>query len=68
MKPIHTLRLCLLFMLALLGGHALAQIQTIEWQGVQREYLVKTPQQAEYPVPVLYFLHGLGDNITPIGQ
>lgn len=64
MKPIHTLRLCLLFMLALLGGHALAQIQTIEWQGVQREYLVKTPQQAEYPVPVLYFLHGLGDNIT----
>jgi len=41
-----------------------AQIQYFEWQGVQREYLVKTPTQNRGTMPVVYFLHGLGDNIT----
>ncbi len=41
-----------------------AQIQYFEWQGVQREYLVKTPTQNKEAKPVVYFLHGLGDNIT----
>lgn len=43
---------------------AQAQIQHMEWQGVQREYLVKTPTEFNETMPVLYFLHGLGDNIT----
>ena len=41
-----------------------AQIQHFEWQGVQREYLVKTPAQNKEAMPIVYFLHGLGDNIT----
>ena len=41
-----------------------AQIQYFEWQGTQREYMVKTPSQNKETVPVMYFLHGLGDNIT----
>lgn len=41
-----------------------AQIQQFEWQGVQREYLVKIPSQHNETMPVMYFLHGLGDNIT----
>lgn len=45
------------------GINGFAQIQNFEWQGVQREYLVKTPENAE-SLPVLFFLHGLGDNIT----
>lgn len=45
------------------GANGFAQIQNFEWQGVQREYLVKTPENAE-SLPVLFFLHGLGDNIT----
>lgn len=47
----------------LLCGNGFAQIQNFEWQGVQREYMVKTPENAE-SLPVLFFLHGLGDNIT----
>jgi polyhydroxybutyrate depolymerase len=43
---------------------AQAQIQQFEWQGVQREYLVKIPSEHNETTPVLYFLHGLGDNIT----
>ena len=41
-----------------------AQIQYFGWQGTQREYMVKTPSQNKETMPVLYFLHGLGDNIT----
>ena len=41
-----------------------AQIQYFEWQNVQREYLVKIPAEHDATMPVLYFLHGLGDNIT----
>lgn len=43
--------------------HCLAQIQNFEWQNVQREYLVRTPENYE-SLPVMFFLHGLGDNIT----
>ncbi|MBO6027488.1 MAG: T9SS type A sorting domain-containing protein [Bacteroidales bacterium] len=46
------------------GSQAFAQIQTFEWQNVQRQYLVRTPAQSDGDIPVLYFLHGLGDNIT----
>ena len=41
-----------------------AQIQNFEWQGIQREYLVKIPAQHDGTMPIMYFLHGLGDNIT----
>ena len=51
----------LLFVIATM---AQAQIQQFEWQGVQREYLVKIPSEHNETIPVLYFLHGLGDNIT----
>lgn len=54
--------LILLLLMVTLVGHA--QIQNFEWQGGQREYLVKIPAQHDATMPVLYFLHGLGDNIT----
>ena len=41
-----------------------SQIQTFEWQGSQRQYLIKTPTANRETMPILYFLHGLGDNIT----
>ena len=41
-----------------------SQIQTFEWQGTQRQYLIKMPSVNRETMPVLYFLHGLGDNIT----
>lgn len=49
------------------GFRGFAQIQTIEWQGMQRQYLVKTPENYE-SLPVLFFLHGLGDNITHVNS
>ncbi len=54
----------LLLGLAFLASSVFSQIQTFEWQGVQREYLVRAPQQSVNPsVPVMYFLHGWTDNI-----
>ena len=47
----------------LLGTNCFAQIQNFEWQGVQRQYLVRTPENYE-SLPVMFYLHGLGDNIT----
>ena len=51
-------------MLTTMATTAHAQIQHFEWQGIQREYLVKIPEQHDETMPVMYFLHGLGDNIT----
>ena len=45
-------------------GTLSAQIQHFTWQGVEREYLVRTPTSHSGSLPVLFFLHGLGDNIT----
>ena len=50
--------------LLLLTTAGFAQIQHFEWQNGQREYLVKIPAQHNETMPILYFLHGLGDNIT----
>ena len=51
----------------LLGRNCFAQIQNFEWQGMQRQYLVRTPENYE-SLPVMFFLHGLGDNITRCDQ
>ena len=56
---------CLLGLLFLMiTSVAQAQIQHIQWQNIQRDYLVKIPAEHDETMPVLYFLHGLGDNIT----
>ena len=49
-------------------GSLSAQIQHFTWQGVEREYLVRTPANHDGSLPVLFFLHGLGDNITSCDQ
>lgn len=64
MKTTRLLSLAILLTFMVTGGKITAQIQHFEWQNVQREYLVRTPAQQDGDVPVLYFLHGLGDNIT----
>ena len=51
-----------IWMVSFVSAHA--QIQHLEWQNVQREYLVKIPAEHDETMPVMYFLHGLGDNIT----
>ena len=43
---------------------AFAQTQTFRWQNTQRQYLMYEPSGRTGAVPVMYFLHGLGDNIT----
>lgn len=59
--------LLVIFLTLLCIGNCFAQIQTIEWQGMQRQYLVKTPENYE-SLPVLFFLHGLGDNINHVNS
>jgi len=64
----RTRNLLLITVLTVLFGiNCFAQIQTIEWQGMQRQYLVKTPENYE-SLPVLFFLHGLGDNINHVNS
>ena len=63
-----TCNLLLITILTILfGTNCSAQIQNFEWQGVQRQYLVRTPENYE-SLPVMFFLHGLGDNITRCDQ
>ena len=45
-----------------------AQVQHFTWQGVEREYFVRTPSQHEGALPVLFFLHGLYVQIVPWDQ
>ena len=67
MKTRNLLKISVLSTLLMLCGTLFSQIQTFEWQGVQRQYLVRSPQQTEKTtVPVLYFLHGWTDNITHV--
>ena len=67
MKSKNLLKINALAFLLMLCGSLFAQIQTFEWQGVQRQYLVRAPQQTEKTtMPVLYFLHGWTDNITHV--
>ena len=67
MKTRNVLKISVLSTLLMFCGSLFSQIQTFEWQGVQRQYLVRSPQQTEKStVPVLYFLHGWTDNITHV--
>ena len=62
-----TLTICILLTICWMGTLS-AQIQHFTWQGVEREYLVRTPANHNGSLPVLFFLHGLGDNITNCDQ
>jgi polyhydroxybutyrate depolymerase len=56
--------LLLLTLLLFFATTSKAQVQHFAWQGAQRDYLVRTPSEYNETMPVLFFLHGLGDNIT----
>ncbi|MBO7491695.1 MAG: T9SS type A sorting domain-containing protein [Bacteroidales bacterium] len=45
-------------------GTISAQTQTFLWQNVNRNYLIRMPDHHDGTPPVVFFLHGLGDNIT----
>ena len=64
MKTRNLLKISVLSAFLLLCGQLFSQIQTFEWQGTQRQYLIKIPENHSETMPILYFLHGLGDNIT----
>ena len=64
MKANNILKISVLYAILMLCGPLFSQIQTFEWQGTQRQYLIKTPSVNRETMPILYFLHGLGDNIT----
>jgi polyhydroxybutyrate depolymerase len=49
-------------------GDLSAQVQHFTWQGVQRDYIVRTPANHDGTLPVLFFLHGLNDQITRCDQ
>ena len=60
----NTIIYYLLSILFLLPVTATAQVRTFQWGNAQREYLLFEPANRTDARPVMYFLHGLGDNIT----
>lgn len=67
MKTRNALKISVLTAFLLLCSQLFSQIQTFEWQGIQRQYLIRVPQQTnKVTTPVLYFLHGWTDNITHV--
>jgi len=68
MKPLHPLRFGIIFLTITLFSSLSAQIQTIEWQGMQREYLVRTPSTPTANMPVMFFLHGLNNLVGHLDQ
>lgn len=67
MKSMNFLKINVLAALLMLAAPLFSQIQTFEWQGVQRQYLIRTPNVSQKSTtPVLYFLHGWTDNITHV--
>ena len=64
MKSKNLLKISVLALILMLCKPLFSQIQTFEWQGTQRQYLIKTPSVDRETMPILFFLHGLGDNIT----
>ena len=65
MKKFLTLNILLA---TILFGNLSAQVQHFTWQGTEREYLIRMPSQHTGLTPVLFFLHGLNDNITDYDQ
>ena len=67
MRTRNLLKISVLSALLLLCSQLFSQIQTFEWQGIQRQYLIRVPQQTDkVTMPVMYFLHGWTDNITNV--
>ena len=64
MKTRNLLKISALSAMMLLCGQLFSQVQTFEWQGTQREYIIRVPADCTETTPVMFFLHGLGDNIT----
>mgnify|MGYP002856327474 CR=1 FL=1 len=67
MKRNLTYALSLLVML-MLGSSVTAQVQTFQWQNVDRQYIVQAPSSIDRPLPIVFFLHGLGDNVTNVNN
>lgn len=66
MKTKNYFKLTMLAVLISVGLRVNAQVHHFEWQNVLRDYIVHAPSQHEGTVPVLFFLHGLGDNISRV--
>lgn len=66
MKDVNVLKITCLLLMFSFCGRLFAQIQTFKWQDVERQYIVRTPSDYQGSLPVMYFLHGLGDNITRV--
>ena len=66
MKSYRLLKSTLVALFCVLCGRLFPQIQHLEWQGTQREYILRLPMQHDGDMPIVYFLHGLGDNITRV--
>ena len=56
--------IAVLAVLLLAAQPLLAQTLTFNWQNTQRQYMLFEPSGRDGALPVMYFLHGLGDNIT----
>ena len=68
MKSVNLLKHIVLSAFLILATPLFSQVQTFAWQGVQRQYLIKIPAEHQETMPILFFLHGMGANITQLEE
>ena len=63
MKKLFTLLMTVCFCLSVFAQSA-QTTKTISWGGTDRQYIEYVPANVTNPAPVLFVLHGLGDNMS----
>lgn len=63
MKKIFTLLMTVFFCLSVFAQSG-QTTKTMTWGGTEREYIEYVPANVSNPAPVLFVLHGLGDNMS----
>lgn len=63
MKKIFTLLMTVFFCLSIFAQSG-QTTKTINWGGTERQYIEYVPANVSSPAPVLFVLHGLGDNMA----
>ena len=67
-KSVNLLKRIVLSAFLILTIPLFSQVQNFVWQGVERQYLIKIPAEHSENMPILFFLHGMGAEITQLDK
>jgi len=67
-KSVNLLKHVILSAFLILTTPLFSQVQTFVWQGIERQYLISIPVEHQETMPILFFLHGMGADITQLDK